>query len=65
MYVFTGFPCSSDRSPLLDSNDPLSHMDYDEYDANIFTSRPTTTSSTFKKTYSFNEDIVDGPESVS
>ena len=65
IHVFTVYPCVSDPSPLLDPNDPLSRMDYDEYDANIFTSRPTTASTTFRKTYSFNEDIVDGPESVS
>ena len=65
MCVFTGIPCVSDPSPLLDPNDPLSHMDYDEYVGNIFTSGPTTTSTTFRKTYSFNKDIVDGPESVS
>ena len=65
MYVFNSIPCISDPSPLLDPNDPLSHMDYDEYDVNIFTSGTTTASTTFRKTYSFNDDVVDGPESVS
>ena len=52
MHVFTGIPYVSDLSPLLEPNDPLSHMDYDEYDVNIFTSGPTTTSTTFMKTSS-------------
>ena len=65
LLVSTGIPCVSQLFPLLEPNDLLSRMDYDEYDGNIFTSGPTTTSTTFRKTYSFNEDVVDGPESVS